>query len=361
MNYLFNCSNPYQIMLAGVLKGQIASAEDTVDMMITDTFNGYETIANRVKESGYFNDVYTIKVKDIIVPKDIRGKIKKIKNLLFYTALIKSVHIDTKNYDALYFNNEDIFTFNLITCVKRNNPSCKICRFEEGYSSYTNLESSSRKSKQIISWRNRLFVNYIDLKWDEFYVFEPSMLMKEYDAEIITIKRSEAKNEDYIAFVETVFRTAEVLSSYNKKNIIFEESFVHDGFEVDDIELYKKLIQIVGETNVMVKLHPRSKTNRFSDMNINVQLPNGIPWEAILLTARMESITLLALGSGSVINSRLLLGTSARAILLYKCLNTRPPAFDSNFELFIRRFSEKYQDGVFVPETIDEAIKIIRE
>ena len=173
--------------------------------------------------------------------------------------------------------------------------------------------SSSAKSRLIVQIRNSILGYNNCLRIDGFIVFEPDLLIYDYNYPIIKIDRSIVKRDDFKADVAYIFDTKNVLDSYKKDFIIFEESFVRDGFDIDDLELYRIIFKVIGEENVSVKLHPRSKENRFSDFACDVHLPEGVPWEAILLSGQFKNVNLMALASGSIINSRLLLGDSTNA------------------------------------------------
>lgn len=360
MKILFSCSNPYQIMIAALLKLQLLKDCDTADIIITDTFRGYDNVADRIKDTRYFESVYLIKAKNIIVANSFGEKINKLKFLFTYKTTFCKIIDQSKKYDVLFYNNEDIYTFNLISYLKILNKNCNICRYEEGYSSYTNIESSSPVSKRIIDFRNRIFKKPVSTESNEFYVFEPEMLMRNYDAKIKKIERSFSNMKVYQEFISNIFSVDEVLDNYKKKYIIFEESFVNDGFDIDDFELYEKIIEILGKENVIIKLHPRSSQNRFVDLGVEVKVPDGVPWEAIALCADFDHVVLFALGSGSVINSRLLLGSNIKAFLLFKCLKKRPVAFNDRFEIFVEKFNAKYGNDVFIPESMRDALTAIR-
>ena len=161
-------------------------------------------------------------------------------------------------------------------------------------------------------------------------------------------------SDEYRRYICKIFNTYNIVENYNKENIIFEESFVHDGIDIDDIELYEHIFQLMGESNFSVKLHPRACSNRFAKYKCDVHLPEGVPWEAIALSCVNKHYKLFALGSGSIINCRLLLGDGTKAILLYKCLDKKPKAFGKNFDLFIQKFMDKYPCGVIIPSSLDE-------
>lgn len=360
MRCLFCCSTPYQVMVATLLRFQCTEEDDTADLILTDTFTNYDVTGERIINSGVYNDVFYAYVKSFVVSKTISGKIEKFRNIYLPAYAIPD-KARSKVYDIVFFNCEDLFTFNITTFFKRKNRYCKIMRYEEGYSSYTNLNGTSLKSKKAIEIRNRILWPDCSINIDGFYVFEPEMLLKRYSCLIKKIDRNVINKNEYRRFIQCAFNTQNIANCYKEKIVIFEESFVNDGFDVDDIELFEQIIKRIGTEKIVVKLHPRSKVNRFSGLNVPVMKPDGIPWEAILLDLNTSNVTMIALGSGSVINGRLLAGDSTKAILLYKCLKKRPVAFDKNFDEFMARFHEKYGKDVFIPDSYDYLMSVLRD
>ncbi len=354
MSYsLFCCSTPYQVMLAAMISLQ-ENIRDVSDIIITDTFGNSEKIYQKVTDSGFFNSVFYCRVKDIIVTKNINSKVKKALNYINYRDRVKEVVENKITYDSFYFNCEDIFAFNMITILKMQNPKCVICRYEEGYSSYTNTETNSRKSRDLIVFRNKFIKNNPSLKIDRFYVFEPSLLLREYDCQIVKINRNLSQNTNFQNFIDYVFDAKNIADTYKKKIVIFEESFYVDGYDVGDVELYTSIIDKVGKGQVIIKMHPRSVDNRFEHLGVEVKKPDGIPWEAIVLSSEMNDSIFISLGSGSVINSKMLAGSGSKGILLFKCMKDKPKAFGENYYKFVDGFNRKYPDGLLVPDSRDE-------
>ena len=62
MEKLFICETPIQIIIAMCLKEQILNLNDKTSIILTNTFNGYENIAERIIQLGVFNSVYTAKI-----------------------------------------------------------------------------------------------------------------------------------------------------------------------------------------------------------------------------------------------------------------------------------------------------------
>ena len=115
------CSTPYQIMVGALLKKQCFTNEDKVDLILTDTFNNYEEIGKRIRAKKYYCNVYVVQIKHLIVPNGLKEKFIKGYFFLFYKKEIEKILGRTlKEYDEVYFNSEEIFTYNLISVLRAN-------------------------------------------------------------------------------------------------------------------------------------------------------------------------------------------------------------------------------------------------
>lgn len=348
-------------MVAIILYFQCYSENDTADIIITNTFINSEKIVENLRKQNVFNNVHYAKSIHYINPGTFRGKVRKIKFMISYKKEVLEVLNGDSFYDELYYNCEDLFLFNLASVLRKQNEKCILNRFEEGYSTYIKNVSSSQKSKRIIKMRNKIQRIFMDGEFDNLYLLEPELLLNKNQKNIKKIEGEISKTENYRKCISKVFGTDKLVHPYTKQFIIFEESFSNDGFIIDDISIFSEIIGILGADNVSVKLHPRSKNNRFEKFNVDLHEADGIPWEAILLTCDLKSVTLITMASGSVINSRLLFKDKTKAVLMYKCLKEKPPLLDEKFDLFIDKFSRKCEDGVFVPQNIEEVRSLINQ
>lgn len=358
---LIICSTPYQIMVGILLKNQLFKNGEHIDIALTNTFSGVERIANNIKKTEMVREVYIIEAASLIRPSNFYEKYKKLKFMLGYSKGVDELFSGSfAGYDTVLFNCEEIVLYSLITYNRKLKPDSKVIRFEEGYSSYTDFMSASEKSRKLISIRNSFLGMGDALHIDAFAVFEPELLIHKYPYSIIQIDRSYIHSKQYKDCIAQIFETKQVVSTYNKRYIVFEESFFRDGYDIDDIELYNRLFKIIGDENVSVKLHPRSSKNRFEAFKCDVHVPEGVPWEAILLSGDFTGVCLIALASGGIINSRLLLGDKTSAFLLYKCLEKRPPALNKEFDLFLNKLLSLKKDSITVPDDRNELEELFK-
>jgi hypothetical protein len=340
---------------------QCLNQSDAVDMIVVDTFAGYEELVRRISGTGVYRKVYAVKAKKFITVNSFNEKMDKTKFLLFYNTGVERLlgtHLDA--YGQLYFNSEWLFAYNVASILRANNKNCKLFKFEEGTSSYVIKGSISRTSERLVKLRNLIAPRRTSLAYNGFYVLDPDLLLFNYEYPIIKIDRSIVDTKSYRDFIISVFLTDHVAEKYNKKFILFEENYAADGYNVNDLEIFEKIIDVIGAQNVLVKLHPRAVEDRFERFGVEVRRSEGIPWEAILMSEKCKPSTSLALISGSVINARLLLGASHKAILLYKCLNKRSPIMNEDLDKFLEKLTTKYSGDIIIPESLEKALAILQ-
>lgn len=353
MRRLYLCNTPYQIILAILLASQLKKCEkDTSDIIVTDNFVQSSTIVCSISDSGFFKNTYYAQINKVLFPKDFIGKIKKCKDfLLIKNNVQKFIEPKLKgNYDEFFYNNDDLFMYSLVSILTDNNPEIRVYRFEEGYSTYINPWCSLR-GKWLWKLRNKIYLKkcYDDV-FCGLYVFEPSLLLYKLKAPVLTIERQISMQCKEL--ICKIFKVDTIYKDLNERWIIFEESFYQDSNYNFDLELYKKVISLLGKHDVVVKMHPRSKIDRFSEQGIHTIRSDGIPWEAVLISDKIKNKKYIALASGSIINARLLLGGNDESYLLYKCLEEPLPTLDNQFEDFLKKYiSMKGQKGIVVPDS----------
>lgn len=362
MKRLFLCNTPYQIMVASLLAHQlISSSSDSNDIIVTDNFVSSEIVFDRMRNEKLFKNCYFARIHEALFSRTLSQKIKKTLSG-FFIRRINSTYFDEIpifEYDQVFYNNDDIFLYNLVSVISCKNPNVEVFRYEEGYSSYIKPFCSER-AKRICGIRDTF------LKRKKFedcfkgiYLFEPELLL--YNLAVPVYKINRKISQDVRQFIISIFDIDINRYKINQDWIIFEESFYQNDNNIKDIEMYRKFIDIVGMKNVTVKLHPRSRDNRFKHLGINVLPNDGTPWEAILIGCDFKNIRFVALASGSIINGRLLMGNTNESFLLYKCLDDSIESLRGGFDKFIEKFSNmKKNDNLKIPNNLDEFLNQIK-
>jgi hypothetical protein len=164
-----------------------------------------------------------------------------------------------------------------------------------------------------------------------------------------------------VSIINNTFGITAVPDEYNTDFIYFEEGFSFDNSGVNDLDVIMKVCDAVGRDNVLIKLHPRNRVNRFESKGIKTNSAVGIPWEVIHLNRCFEDKVFVAISCGSVLSSKILYAEHVKTILLYKCTNKNPPLVNEEYEKYISLLAQKYGADIIVPDTMDEAIALLKQ
>lgn len=314
-----------------------------------------------MREQRYYNKVFYASINNYLFPKNTMARVKKIYAFIKPIQILNS-SVNNKidwDYDEVYYNNDDLFLYNIIfTCVKKNG-FVKIFRFEEGYSSYLSPFCSIRGQK-ICDFRNKFRgVEPFEKYFSGSYFYEPTMVTYTSNAPYIRLSRniSEYTKKIIAGFFEVSNRYQNIMEHW----IVFEESFSQDIEYNEDLLLYKQVNELL-KGDMVVKLHPRSKKDRFTPLGIKTLPNDGIPWEAVLLSGKINDKKFISLASGSILNAKLLLGDKGESWLLYKCINKSIPILNTEFEEFITTLMKKeVVKNLNIPDSYEDFKKSVEQ
>ena len=121
-------------------------------------------------------------------------------------------------------------------------------------------------------------------------------------------------------FQKIIFELFETENCPQEKYIFFEQCFNDDGGVVNDIEIIDHIAELVGKENIIIRLHPRSRVDRFSVFGYNVVQPSGALWEATLLKNNFENKVFITIDSTAIFSSNKLLESNQKIIILDKLI-----------------------------------------
>lgn len=358
---LMICQTSYQIIIALILQKQIVDYDSNdFDLIITDTFGGYEKIVERLKKEQCFHHIYIANVKQMLYPDSILKKVKKVKDLVFFhSGTVKVLNEKMPEYAQIYFWNRDLFTINICTILKKAVPKLEIYIFEEGFISYLsrNKVLVTGIYNRLAAIRNRLLRIPV-ISNDQisgFFVFEPTFFKSTSSFPVYQINRTYIRTDEFKNLVDSIFQAKAYLKYYTTKYILFEDGNLLGHRHFNDMELYQTFIKYVGSDNVTVKCHPRSNKSKFDSLGVRVVESEGVPWEAIMLSGKIDDRVLVSVGSGSITNARLLFGDDIEAILLYKCMKKKLPQFGDEFDDFCQELNkESNEKQIYIPNSMEE-------
>lgn len=325
---------------------------DNVDVIISDQTKNTKSVAERLSDLKYFNEVLWISNNDICSEdRDIRGKIYS----WFYILFGRKVDgITNKYYDELLFFNPDIFLHGIYSILKSKNKNLICSRYEEGILSYSDsrfLNDSKLKCTNKI--RSSFGKSYLERDTKQFYCFYPEYYIGKLKP--IKIKQISDNKEIIGNFLKNIFQINDNDLYIKEKYIFFTSVFDFQGSNpIGEYDLVKKIADIVGRDNIIVKTHPRDKRDVYQDSGLKIYRNSSIPWEAIQLNNNFSDKVLLTVNSSSVLTVNLMVKEKAKAVFLYKCCdykkNSEAIASAQYLEELLNRIQLKSESALIIDD-----------
>lgn len=337
---------------------------DCSDIFITDCSVGADKIADNIRSEKLFENVYYIKSQKLIQTKTSIDKAKRFISYFFcggtmYDGIVPKIDY---NYDELLFYNYDSLVTYVFKKILNINKKAVWSRFEEGYVSYFYGGIESR-IVMISEFIHNFFGKEDSMKshCDSYYFYEPDLVLFDNRYKIKKIPKIKKNDAALTDLINRCFGVLQIEDVYNKKFLFFEESFFINNDGIKDMDVIRSVVEAVGKENILIKLHPRNRINRFSKYEIDTNTTVGIPWEVIHLNKNFESKIFIAISCGSVLASKILYGEHIKTYLLYKCVNKQPPLVNDKYEEYLEKMQEKYGKDIIVPNNLEDAIILLKQ
>lgn len=341
-------ANTYFQLITAVNLALNNFSEDSNDIVVTDCSVGMIDKLELIKKSRLFDNVYYYESKKII--KD--NKIKKYLKYLFNRRSILNGKI-TNVYDEIVFYNLDVLCYALIDELNQNNRKLKCSRYDEGFSTYI-IDRKNNIINNIL--RTILFKKNINKSIKKIYLYHPELLCYETNYKIEKIPNIDKKNNILKSLLNSIFDYKKF--DFTQKYVFFEESFFCDEKGIEDYNLIMNIANIVGKENLIIKLHPRNKIDRFSKQGIKVWDSLGIPWEIYQMNEDYSNKVFFTISSGSILASKLYFDENIKSYFLYNCTEKMSDMVNENFLKYLKMLKNNYDmKCVNIPDSEEEFYK----
>lgn len=357
----------YQLIIAVLLKEQYHK-DDSVDIILSSVSSGMRDIAERLKLSGFFSNVYYVNDYEYLYKQstllDIRDVLlfnskKYAKKKLMQFGVGESAE---KQYDQIWFFNYNPFVYCLIEC--NYHEGMQINRYEEGVFAYNH---DPRLAKRVIyadKIRKVLKGKPYSEMADNFYCIFPELVRNPLYRNVHKINNISRNDKKIIDLLKNAFNVRK-FDTQGKKYIYFTTASDIDNQPIEEDEIVDAIAERLGKENILIKVHPRDKRYIYQKKGYTVSNANDIPWEIIWITHQFENITLLSLISGSLINCKALVNGHGKAIYLYPLVYGRNKDIDEFCDIsvipLINYFNTKYDEPlVYVANSFDQLEEICK-
>lgn len=360
MNILFLCKTPYHIMVAT----QIALTKhegDTFDIVLFNTMSNVEKMENNIKKSGFFDTSRICYMCKIDRPaKNVFRRICS-KCCIFGMGLAEWFRNPSKKtYDYIYTSAacwvDKQIILNNKKRAKKKRINTREYLYEDGVITY--CKKNQNRYKKAFGLKEKLERVMYNIKiyhnYSGMYVFSPELMEWTPTLPVYPIEKIANSDQKYMKVINSIFQYHKMEDTYDRRYIFFEESYYADGVDINDLDVINGISQIVKSENLFVKIHPRNKDNRFSEMKVKTNRNTVIPWEIIALNEKLIDKTLITITSSSAINILLITKIIPRKIILlfeYDKINKDKLLPMLEFE---RKVYNQYKDIISLPKNSNE-------
>lgn len=306
MSNLFLCKTPMQVLRAVQLAYYKEPGFENSSICVFRTFGTADIIVKKIAETNIFDSV------QIFDNSFKTGKAVYFQN--YYSSSAFSEYISTCNCDSLtIFNSDSIDSFLAYNILRKKSNVC--VRYVEDAPM---IYSYNIPSKKNVIVGKLLGLKFPILEICEWYFSAPEKMRKTNNARSITLKSLDRNDSDFVNVLNYIYgyEPDEALDSADI--VIMEESFYTDKIIQDnsDLNIFMKIKDSFPEDRIAVKLHPRTKVNRFENNFIMIENAEA-PWEIFLLNQNMEDKVFISIACSTMVSPKLLFGDENKCILLY--------------------------------------------
>ncbi|MBR3149665.1 MAG: hypothetical protein IKF64_05790 [Eubacterium sp.] len=317
------CTTPYQIMTAVNIK---STTNLDFDIYIVNQFPNSQGYADRLKKTGFFNDVILIDAYALRLEADrsismnsVNYKINSLylylKNCLSLEKTVKKYFNTDADYSRIYVSNNAMAgRFACIYSFKHKN-NTEFIHYDDGNGSYFDLKTVyeiplyDKICRSVIFGKSAAYIQFSKmLYFPELYY---SLNGKSESIEKISI----SKDCDILSQIFPLNESQKI-----SEPVIIADTYKSEEFDDDGIKIYDSLLSrcesVLGEENVIYKKHPRD--NDTSSKKVLNDM--GVPFEMLCYNEDFSDRILISSKSTAVFSPKLFFDQEPYIILLYKML-----------------------------------------
>lgn len=352
---LFKVNTHYQLMNAINVKLNIYPSEPA-DLILDDTTN-FKGIVEKLQETGIFRKIYLMYAEKYISKYLSLNNMDKIKFVHNIEKYIPSILDNSVTYESYYIGLDNIsnklFYYYLI---KKQKIAPSIYGLEEGTTTF--VRDIKRELKGDMIPHN---------EFGEKCFFDNLVGIYLYNPELYAVIKPEYKVFSLPQMNDNTIQKLLSIYGYQKAPV---EDYIYMEFGVltgraptNDTEIVMFISEIIGKENIIIKLHPRSKVDRFSPLGFKVMENSGYPWELIAGTQDISKKCLISSLSTASFTGKTIFGKSQKSIHIFKLENTNDLLFTyPSFKRFYNKFLEcmnKEKKLFYCPSNLDELKEIL--
>lgn len=325
------------------------------DIMFTDALDFSPAINYLTNQDcGLFDNVWRVETRSLVT-STIRKSRQERRRITLNPEAFMPIPFNRERYTDLWLNLDSLCPKYYYYCLVNRGDRPAVHFVEEGNSSYF-MDLSTLKTDCIDHdhFKEGCFKdNCKDIWLSQTKLYQPDTVA----LEVRQLPKTAFDDSRLSAFMSAVFKKNDIPK---QRYIFFEQCNIEDGYITNDLELVNEIASIVGRENMVIRLHPRTKEDRFKPLGYTTICNENSLWEADLMGAvdQIADKVLISIESTAVFTPLIMFDSPVRSVVLDKIVwgsyknryNKEKCAYIDALE----QLSNKTTLRCFRPSTLDE-------
>lgn len=320
--------------------------DDTVDIRLCDHSVNVDKVAERLRNTKIFRNVFFENIKYTLNKKKTITKILEIFTHGF--GIEKGKKIDF--YDEIIFYTLELPLYAMENYYRKNSHCAIWTRIEEGAISYNNKLWGGKRVDKVRAIKHIIHKPDVADMINKYYCLQPDVVVDVYPYwETVKIPSISERFDELKKILNYIFDYKGEEKHY--KYIYFASASDIDGWPYGETELVLKIAETVGHDNLLVKTHPRDKRSVYKDNGLTVMENSNIPWEVIQFNLKDDDCVLLATTSGSFLNAMALMDKPIKGYFLNNCIKCNSDNYEEKSAQIHSILNKLHKQGLCISIT----------
>lgn len=366
---LFRACTVYQLINAINVRVQMLEKDIYADIILCASTD-FSVFGENLKEEGIFNHViYSDDTTRTNRAIRALGEFEKSEIFDNPEKYFTPIHVNgnqmefgeffIEDYSDFYISVDDEYSMLIYYYMLQKGIRMNIHIFDESKATY--VLDIPRRYNEIGLPHNKFGQNQYINSIKEIILYEPELNMApEFGAQLTKLPKIDTEDFEICNIYKRIFGYNDVPK---EQFIYFEGPFFWDEFVMNDLDVLEDFANIVGKENIIVKMHPRDKIDRYTCRGYKVMENSIIPWEITTMLCNLSNKIMVTITSNAVMTGDFVFNKRNKIIQLDKmlCIGQQSDAlrrFDAFDKKFIEYFNQDEQH-YYRPDSMDELEEII--
>ena len=308
------CETKHALFTALALRTSGIIAQDS-DLIFTDS-QDFSTLSEALERECLFRNIWHVQTR-AIVTRTIRMEPDERAACVRSPEDFMPLPFSARTYAHLWLNLDNLCPKYYFYALVNLGSAPEVHFLDEGNSSYClNLASLKTDSIPHAQFKDNAFEN----RCKDIWLFQPGLFQPEKASfEVKEIPKDAISTHEFRSLIARVFGEAPLPE---REFVFFEQCFSEDNGVTNDLEVVKHIAKRVGADNLEIRLHPRTKIDRFSPFGFKTVRSESSLWEAALLEHPdiLDGKTFITVDSTAVFSPLKLLGKPSSSIILNRMI-----------------------------------------